>query len=118
MALLSAAGTEDELDYSNQTADDEEYVCLPSPGSTELEEEEEEEYICLASYGCTEHEEEKEEEEGLDEEQQVLCEGSLSQQGHLLLCVLALASSLNHCSVLINLCRSYVESEGDYWVFV
>lgn len=90
MALLSAAGTEDELDYSNQTADDE-YVCLPSPGSAELEEEEEE-YICVASYGCTEHEEEKEEEEELDEEQQVLYEGSLSQQGHLLLCVLALAS--------------------------
>lgn len=91
MALLTAAGTEDELDYSNQTADDEEYVCLPSPGSTELEEEEEEEYICLVSYGCTEHEDEEEEEE-LDEEQQVLCEGSLSQQGHHLHCVLALAS--------------------------
>lgn len=87
MALLSAAGTEDELDCSNQTADDEEYVSLPIPGSTELEEEQEEGYICLSSYGYTEHEEEKEEEEELDEEQQVLCEGSLSQQGHHLLCV-------------------------------
>lgn len=76
MALLAAAGTEDELEYSNQTTEDEEYVCLSSHGITELEEvgeeEEEEEYICLPSYGSTEEEEE------MDEEEQVLCEGSLS----------------------------------------
>lgn len=74
MALLAAAGTEDELEYSNQTTEDEEYVCLSSHGITELEEvgeeEEEEEYICLPSYGSTEEEEE------MDEEEQVLCEGS------------------------------------------
>lgn len=74
MALLTAAGTEDELEYSNQT-EDEEYVCLPSHGSTEQEEEEEEEkeYVCLPSHEGTEEEEEEE----MDEEQQVLCEGSL-----------------------------------------
>ncbi|TKS81746.1 Trafficking kinesin-binding protein 1 106 kDa O-GlcNAc transferase-interacting protein [Collichthys lucidus] len=72
MALLAAAGTEDELEYSNQT-EDEEYVCLPSHGSTEQEEEEEEEekeYVSLPSHDGTEEEEEEE----MDEEQQVLCE--------------------------------------------
>lgn len=76
--MLTAAGTEDELEYSNQTAEDEEYICLSSHGITELEEEgeeeEEEEHICLPSYGSTEQEEEEE----MDEEQQVLCEGSSS----------------------------------------
>ncbi|XP_044213879.1 trafficking kinesin-binding protein 1-like isoform X4 [Thunnus albacares] len=70
MALLTSAGSEDELEYSNQPEEDEEYVCLPSQGSTEQEEEEEEEYVCLASHGSTEQQEEEE----MDEEQQVLCE--------------------------------------------
>eukprot|EP00064_Thunnus_orientalis_P023326 superscaffoldBa00008693_g23562 len=70
MALLTSAGSEDELEYSNQPEEDKEYVCLPSQGSTEQEEEEEEEYVCLASHGSTEQQEEEE----MDEEQQVLCE--------------------------------------------
>ncbi|XP_035528238.1 trafficking kinesin-binding protein 1-like isoform X5 [Morone saxatilis] len=75
MALLTAAGTETELESSNQTEEDEEYVRLPSRESTQLEEEEEEEeveeeYVCLPSHGSTEQEDEEE----MDEEQQVLCE--------------------------------------------
>lgn len=77
--MLTAAGTEDELEYANQPEEDEEYICLPSHGSTEQEEEEEEkeeeeeeEYVCLPSHGSTEQEEEEE----MDEEQQILCEGS------------------------------------------
>lgn len=77
MALLTVAGAEDKLEYSNQTEDEEEYVRLPSHGSIEQEEveeeEEEEEYVCLPSHASTELEEEEE----MDEEQQVLCEGSL-----------------------------------------
>lgn len=81
MAQFTTSGAEDELEYSNQTEEDEEYVCLPSHGSTEQEkegeeedeEEEEEEYVCLPSHGSTEQEEEEE----MDEEQQVLCEGIL-----------------------------------------
>lgn len=76
MALLTAAGTEDELEYFDQTAEDEEYACPASHASTELEEEEEEEeeeYVCFPRHGSTEQEEEEE----MDEEQQVLCEGSL-----------------------------------------
>lgn len=72
MALPAAAGTEDELDYSNQAAREEEYVCQ---GISELEEEEDEEYICLPCNESVEQEEEEEEE--MDEEQQMLCEGSL-----------------------------------------
>lgn len=75
MALPTAAGTEDELDYSNQAAREEECV---RQGITELEEEgeveeEDEEYICLPCNGSMEQEEEEE----MDEEQQILCEGSL-----------------------------------------
>ncbi|XP_051262438.1 trafficking kinesin-binding protein 1 isoform X2 [Dicentrarchus labrax] len=73
MALLTAAGTETELESSNQTEEDEEYVGLPSRESTQLEEEEEEEeeeYVCLPSHGSIEQEDEEE----MDEEQQVLCE--------------------------------------------
>lgn len=75
MALPTAAGTEDQLDYSHQAAREEEHVCQ---GITELEEEgeveeEDEEYICLPCNESTEQEEEEE----LDEEQQILCEGSL-----------------------------------------
>lgn len=77
MALPTAAGTEDELEYSNNTEEDEEYVCLPIHESTKLEEEGdevEEVYVCLSSHGSSEQEEEEEE---MDEEQQVLLEGSL-----------------------------------------
>ncbi len=77
MSLLTDTGTEDELEYSNNTEEDEEYVCLPSHGSLELEEdgeEMEEVYACLSSHdGSTGQEEEEE----MDEEQQVLCEGIL-----------------------------------------
>ncbi|XP_018539835.1 trafficking kinesin-binding protein 1 isoform X5 [Lates calcarifer] len=70
MALLTSA--EDELECSYQ--EDEEYVCLPSNGSTEQKEEEdvdeEEEYVCFPSHGSAEQEEEEE----MDEEQQVMCE--------------------------------------------
>ena len=85
MAMLTSAGSEDGLVYSNQPEEDEEYVCLPNQGSTEQkeeeeeeegdeeEEEEEEEYVCPASDGTTEEQDEEE----MDEEQQVLWEGSL-----------------------------------------
>ncbi|XP_031729636.1 trafficking kinesin-binding protein 1 isoform X5 [Anarrhichthys ocellatus] len=69
MALLTAA--EDELDYSNQPEEDEEYVCLPTHDSTEQEEEEE--YVGVPSHGSTEQQQQEEEEE-MDEEQQVLWE--------------------------------------------
>lgn len=69
MAQPTIAGTEYELKYFNFTQDDEEYHCLPLHESTGLEEE----YICLPSHGSKEPEAE---EEVLDEEQQVLCEGS------------------------------------------
>ncbi|XP_036929642.1 trafficking kinesin-binding protein 1-like isoform X1 [Acanthopagrus latus] len=75
MALPTAAGTKDELEYTNQTEEDDECVCLPNHGSPTLEEEEgeeeeaEEEFVCLPSYGSTEQEDKE-----MDEEQQVLCE--------------------------------------------
>lgn len=61
--------TEDEPEYLNPTEEDEDYLRLPLHESTGLEEE----YICFPSHGSKEQEEEKE----MDEEQQVLCEGSL-----------------------------------------
>lgn len=65
-------GDEDNLDLLNE---DKEYVCLPKHDSTEQEEEEEEkeeeqEYTSFPSDGRSEGDEE------MDEEQQVLCEGS------------------------------------------
>ncbi|KAM8869127.1 trafficking kinesin-binding protein 1 isoform 2-T2 [Spinachia spinachia] len=71
MALLIAA--EDELEYSNQLEEDEEYVCLPTHEST-VQEDEEEEYVCFPSQGITEQLQPQEEEEQIYEEQQVLCE--------------------------------------------
>ncbi|KAM7420338.1 hypothetical protein PAMA_014857 [Pampus argenteus] len=70
MALLTSAGSEDGLEYSNQPEEDEEYVSLASQGSTEQMEEEdgEEEYVCLSTHGSTKEQEEE------DEEQQVLFE--------------------------------------------
>lgn len=77
MALLTAA--EDELEYSNQPEEDEEYVCLPIHESTVQEEEE---YVCFPSQGNTEQLQPQEEEEQIDEEQQVLWEGRrLCNQG-------------------------------------
>ncbi|KAM8735840.1 trafficking kinesin-binding protein 1 isoform 1-T1 [Acanthopagrus schlegelii] len=76
MALPTADGTKDELEYTNQTEEDDECVTLPNHGSPTLEEEEgeeeeeEEEFVCLPSYGSTEQEDKEE----MDEEQQVLCE--------------------------------------------
>ncbi|XP_034729622.1 trafficking kinesin-binding protein 1 isoform X5 [Etheostoma cragini] len=69
MALLTAAGTEDELEYSYQPEEDHEYVCQESLVQEEEEEEEEEEYVCLPNHGSTEQEEEE-----MDEERQVLRE--------------------------------------------
>lgn len=66
-------GDEDNLDLLKE---DKEYVCLPKHDSTEQEEEEEEEkeeeqeYTSFPSDGRSEGDEE------MDEEQQVLCEGS------------------------------------------
>lgn len=69
------SGTEDELEFSNQQDEDKEYVCIAGHESTEREEGEEEqvmeEYVCLCS-----HERSKLEEEEMDEEQQVMREGS------------------------------------------
>lgn len=59
---------EDELDYSCQPEEDEEYPFLSCNESTK-QDEDEEEYICFPT--------QKEEEQEMDEEQQVLCEGSL-----------------------------------------
>lgn len=84
MALPTAA----ELDYSNHTEDDEEYLCLPNPGSAELEEEE---YVCLRTCGSTEQE------EVMDEDQQVLCEGSFLGQHHLFLFRLVCFPLSNFC---------------------
>uniref|UniRef100_UPI003AAB6BBD trafficking kinesin-binding protein 1-like n=1 Tax=Centroberyx gerrardi TaxID=166262 RepID=UPI003AAB6BBD len=76
MALPTSPGTEGRLEYSNQSEEEEEeeeYVCLPSHGNSEEEDEEddeeEEEYVCLPSHGNTEEEQEED-----DEELQVLCE--------------------------------------------
>lgn len=72
MAHCTVAGTEQELTYFNLTDEDEGYLRLPTLESTRLEEE----YICLPSHGGKK----KEVEEGeMDEEQQVLCEGSFEQ---------------------------------------
>lgn len=71
----TAGASEDKLQNSNQTNKDEEYVCLPSNGSTDLEEEgEADEFVCHPSSGGAEVEE-------MDEEQQFLCEGSLLSSG-------------------------------------
>lgn len=70
MALFT--GAEDELEYSYQPEEDEEYVCLPCNEGTE-QGEDEEEYACFPIHGIGQQEEEEE----MDEEQQVLCEGSL-----------------------------------------
>lgn len=84
------AGTEDEVEYSDQTAEDEDSVCLSSHGMAEQEdenrEEEEEEYIGLPSCGGSE-EEDKEDEEEMDEEQQILCEGSQRNTECVCVCV-------------------------------
>lgn len=61
--------TQHKLTYFNFTDEDEGYLCLPLLESTGLEEE----YICLPSH---EGKEKDAEEEEMDEEQQVLCEGS------------------------------------------
>jgi len=81
MALLTAA--EDRLETSNRPQEDEEYVCL-HPREEEEEDDDEEEYVGLPAHGSTEQEAEEE----LDEEQQVLCEGSL------LLCPLCCSRSV------------------------
>lgn len=82
MALLSAVGTEDELEDSYLTEEDKEYIFSPSYGSTDQEENEDEEeeeeekeegYFFHYRHDSTEHPDEEEE---LDEEQQILCEGS------------------------------------------
>lgn len=71
MALFDS---ENELEFSNQP--DEEYVCLPFPEKAEQEdEEEEEELVFFSTYGEYQQDEEK---EGMDTEQQDLCQGSLS----------------------------------------
>lgn len=62
-----AQPAEYELEYVNFSEEDEEYLCLPLHESTGLEES----YICLPSHGSKEQEDEE-----MDEEQQVLCEGS------------------------------------------
>lgn len=69
MALCT--GAEDELEYSYQPDEDEEYVCVPCSESTE-QEGVEETSVCFPTEGIK-----QEEEEEMDEEQQVLCEGSL-----------------------------------------
>lgn len=69
MAHSTVAGTQHELACFNLTEEVEGYVCLSLVESTGLEEE----YICLPSHGGKEKEVEEEE---MDEEQQVLCEGS------------------------------------------
>lgn len=68
-SMAQPTAAEDEQEYLNPTEEDEDYLRLPLHESTGLEEE----YICLPSHGSKEQEEEKE----MDEEQQVLCEGSL-----------------------------------------
>lgn len=78
MEQLQAADTEDGLEYGEQTAEDEEdCVWVSEPETAETEDEnrvvEEEEYIGLPSCGSTDQEEE---EEDMDEEHQLLCEGS------------------------------------------
>lgn len=68
MAAFTCA--EDELEFSYQPEDDEEYVGLPCGESTEQQQqEEEEEYARLPTHGSAQQEEEEE----MDEEQQVLC---------------------------------------------
>lgn len=69
---LFVSGSEDELELSNQPDEDEEYTCSPIHKSTEKEEEEEE----LVFFRCHGKHKQQEEYEEMDEEQQVLCEGS------------------------------------------
>lgn len=75
MALLTCAGSEDGLEHSGQPEEVEEYVCLPNQENTEHEADEEEEFVRLPSHGSTQQEEYEEEE--MDEEKQLLYEGSL-----------------------------------------
>lgn len=106
MALPTAAGTKDELEYTNQTEEDDECVCLPNHGSPTLEEEEgeeeeaEEEFVCLPSYGSTEQEDKE-----MDEEQQVLCEGSLWSS---VLFFWALASVCTSLLSVLDLCSNVI----------
>lgn len=76
MALFDS---ENELEFSNQPDEDEEYICLPFHEKTEQEdeeeEEEEEELVFFSTHGGYKQDEEK---EGMDKEQQDLCQGSLS----------------------------------------
>lgn len=82
--LLAVDSEEDRLKYGEQTVEgEEECVWVSPPETAELEDEnrvvEEEEYIGLPSSGATDQEEEEEEmdeEEIMDEEHQILCEGS------------------------------------------
>lgn len=69
MAHCTLAGTEHQLTYFNLMDEDEGDLGLPPLESTRLEEE----YICLPSHGGKAKEVEEEE---MDEEQQVLYEGS------------------------------------------
>lgn len=88
-------GDEDNLDLLNE---DKEYVCLPKHDSTEQEEEEkeeEEEYTSFPSDGRSKVEEGDEE---MDEEQQVLCEGSSEMCLELNLLMLLLLILITQCS--------------------
>lgn len=84
MEQLLAADSEDGLEYGEQTVEGEEdCVWVPEPETAGTEDEnrvvEEEEYICLPNSGSTDQEEEAEEmdeEMMMDEEHQILCEGS------------------------------------------
>lgn len=86
-------GDEENLDLPNE---DKEYVCLPKHDSTEQEEEEEEEeYTSFPSHERSKVEEGDEE---MDEEQQVLCEGSSEMCLGLNLLMLLLLILITQCS--------------------
>lgn len=83
MEQFLAADSEDRLEFGEQTVDGEEdCVWVSEPETSETEDEyrvgEEEKYIGLPSSGGTDREEEEEmdEQEIMDEEHQILCEGS------------------------------------------
>lgn len=82
MALVDS---ENELEFSNQPDEDEEYVCLPILEKAEQEDEEEEELVFFPTHGGYK----PDETEGMDTEQQDLCQGSrLSNLDQDLCCVL------------------------------
>lgn len=114
MEQILAADSEDGLEYGEQTVEGEEdCVWVSEPETSETEDEnrvgEEEEYVGLPSSGRTDREEEEmDEQEIMDEEHQILCEGSQGTFARChglrrtLLCVCAVLMPNNDAMTCLN----------------